>query len=74
LHAITTLKDFDYLTTLPKYVFGKYIALEVENSIKEQIKFKEYLDLLNIPYTEDHTLIAKHDYNTNTVWEIKNDD
>ena len=43
MHTITSLKDFNYLTTLPKYVFGKIIALEVENSIKEQIKFKEYL-------------------------------
>jgi len=34
-------------------------------------KLKEYLDLLEIPYIEDHTLIAKNDYNTNTVWEIK---
>lgn len=46
LHTITGLKDFDYLTTLPKYVFGEIIALEVENSIKEQIKFKEYLTKL----------------------------
>lgn len=47
-HAITSLSDFDYLTTLPKYVFGEIIALEVENSIQEQIKFKEYLvKLLN---------------------------
>jgi len=42
-HTITSLKDFEYLTTLPKYIFGQVIALEVENSIKEQIKFKEYL-------------------------------
>ncbi len=41
-HIITDLKDFDYLTTLPKYAFGEIIALEVENSIKEQIEFKEY--------------------------------
>lgn len=47
-HTVTSLKDFDYLTTLPKYVFGKIIALEVENGIREQIKFKEYLaDILN---------------------------
>lgn len=43
LHTITSLKDFDYLTTLPKYIFGDIIAIEVENSIREQIKFKEYL-------------------------------
>lgn len=43
LHTIRTLKDFDYLKTLPKFVFGKYIALEVFNNIKEQLKFKRYL-------------------------------
>lgn len=48
LHTIASLKDFDYLTTLPKYVFGDVIALEVRNSIKEQIQFKKYLvGLLN---------------------------
>ena len=33
-------------------------------------KFKEYLDILKIPYIEDHTLVAKNDYNTNSVWEF----
>ena len=48
LHAIKSLKDFDYLKTLPKFIFGKVIALEVENDIVEQIKFKRYLiKLLN---------------------------
>lgn len=46
LHTITSLKDFSYLKTLPKYLFGKVIALEVENSIKEQIKFKKYITSL----------------------------
>lgn len=47
-HTITSLQDFDYLTTLPKYVFGQIIAIEVENSIQEQIKFREHLiKLLN---------------------------
>lgn len=43
LHTIRSLKDFDYLTTLPKFIFGKIIVLEVENNIEEQLKFKEYL-------------------------------
>lgn len=43
-HIITDLKDFDYLTTLPKFVFGQIIAMEVYNPIKEQIQFKEYLE------------------------------
>jgi hypothetical protein len=42
-HIVTDLKDFDYLITLPKYVFGEVIALEVYNSIKEQLEFKKYL-------------------------------
>ncbi len=48
LHTINNLKDFDYLTTLPKYLFGKILAIEVFNSIKEQEKFKKYIiNLLN---------------------------
>lgn len=43
LHTIRTLKDFDYLKEIPKYLFGKYIAIEVFNSISEQIKYKKYL-------------------------------
>ncbi|OGZ22342.1 MAG: hypothetical protein A2922_02795 [Candidatus Nealsonbacteria bacterium RIFCSPLOWO2_01_FULL_43_36] len=46
VHLIKNLSAFDYLTTLPQYAFGKIIALEVYNSIEEQIKFKEYLDRL----------------------------
>lgn len=43
LHTIKSLKDFSYLKTLPKFLFGKYIALEVNNSIAEQLKFKKYV-------------------------------
>ncbi len=43
LHTIVSLKDFDYLKTLPEFIFGKVIGLEVENDIAEQIKFKKYL-------------------------------
>ena len=34
-------------------------------------KFKEYLNLLEIPYEEDHTLVSKHDYATNSIWEFR---
>src|SRR3989344_5970368 len=44
MHTIHNLKDFDYLKTLPKFVFGKIIALETFNSIKEQLDFKKYLE------------------------------
>lgn len=46
IHDVKKLKDFDYLTSLPKAAFGKIIALEVYNSIKEQIKFREYVSRL----------------------------
>lgn len=48
MHTIYNLKDFDYLKTLPKFVFGNIIAFETFNSIKEQLEFKKYLSgLLN---------------------------
>ena len=43
MHTIHSLKDFDYLKTLPKFVIGEYIALETFNTIEEQITFKNYL-------------------------------
>ena len=46
MHTITTLKDFDYVKTLPHFVIGKVIALETFNSIKEQLKYKTYLEKL----------------------------
>jgi len=45
-HTVTSLKDFDYLKTLPNFVFGKIIAIETYNNIKEQLRFKKYLTKL----------------------------
>ncbi|MDD5144744.1 MAG: hypothetical protein PHW72_01315 [Candidatus Pacebacteria bacterium] len=42
-HIVSGIKDFDYLVTLPKYVFSKIIAIEVDNSISEQLMFKDHL-------------------------------
>lgn len=50
MHTVRSLKDFDYLETLPKFVFSKVIALEMYNSIGEQIKFKNYLKNLMKKY------------------------
>jgi len=44
------LKDFDYLTTLPKFVFGKIIAIETYNSIKKQLEFKKHLETILLNY------------------------
>lgn len=43
LHIVKSLKDFNYLKSLPKFLFGKYIAIEVFNSIVDQIIFKKHL-------------------------------
>ena len=43
VHDIRSLKDFDYLFDLPKEIFSDVIALEVHNSIKEQLVYKKYL-------------------------------
>jgi hypothetical protein len=43
IHTINNTKEFNYLLTLPKFVFGKYIALEMFNSVEHQIKYKKYL-------------------------------
>lgn len=43
IHDATGVKEFDYLKTLPEYVFGKVIAFEINNSIKEQMEYKKYI-------------------------------
>lgn len=43
MHTIHNLKNFDYLKTLPDFLFGKIIALEILNPIKQQLEFKKYL-------------------------------
>lgn len=48
IHLVKSLREFDYLKTLPEFLFGKAIAIETDNSIAEQLKFKKYLvKLLN---------------------------
>ncbi|MCD6177724.1 hypothetical protein J7K03_00455 [bacterium] len=48
IHFPKKLSDFDYLKTLPKFVFGDVIALEMDNSISTQLKYKDYIvDILN---------------------------
>ena len=48
MHVVKSLKDFEYLKTLPKFLFGDIIGIEVDNSIADQLRFKKYLvKLLN---------------------------
>jgi len=44
MHIVKSLKDFDYLKALPEFLFGEAIAIEADNSIPEQLKFKNYLE------------------------------
>lgn len=43
MHTINSLENFDYLKTMPNFLFGKCITLEVFNPIKKQLEFKDYL-------------------------------
>jgi len=43
VHVLHRLNEFNYLKTLPSFVFGKAIALEAGNSIAQQLKFKKYV-------------------------------
>ncbi|MFC1625248.1 hypothetical protein ACFL15_02655 [Patescibacteria group bacterium] len=45
-HFFTKLSQFNYLKSYPARYFSKIIALELENSIKDQLKAKEYIKKL----------------------------
>ena len=42
-HFFTNLSQFDYLLNYPEKYFSNLIALELENSISDQLKAKEYI-------------------------------
>jgi len=46
VHTIKNLNQFAYLTTLPKFVFGEYIAMETFNPISQQLKFRDHVNTL----------------------------
>ncbi len=43
LHSISSLRDFDYLQTLPEFLFGECIAIEADHNIAKQLEFKKYV-------------------------------
>ena len=43
LHYVSNNSELDYLKEIPKKFFGKIIALEMYNTIEEQLKFKKYI-------------------------------
>ncbi len=46
LHYVKNKKYFEYIKNLPEFIFGDVIAIEINNSIKDQIKFREYIEKL----------------------------
>jgi len=46
LHEVKSIRNFDYLKTLPHNLFGRVIAFEVFNQIKEQLKYQKHLKKL----------------------------
>lgn len=42
-HTLEKLSELDYLKQYPARYFGKFIALEMENSIKEQLRAIDYI-------------------------------
>lgn len=45
-HFMENLSDFDYLKRYPKKYFSSFMALEIENSIKDQLKAIEYISTI----------------------------
>ena len=43
-HYFESLADFDYLKNYPRKYFPPIIALELENSLEEQLQVKEYIE------------------------------
>jgi len=46
LHTLADLSEFDYLEKYPLEFFGEITAIELENTIEEQLKAKEYISAL----------------------------
>jgi hypothetical protein len=43
IHDVSSIKEFEYIKTLPRFIFGDIIAIEMYNNIKDQIRYKEHL-------------------------------
>lgn len=46
LHEVNSIRDFDYLKTLPHNIFGRVMAFEIYNSIRDQLKYQRHLKKL----------------------------
>jgi hypothetical protein len=45
-HDFKNLSEFDYLANYPLVMFPKFIAIELENSLEDQLKVREYIENL----------------------------
>lgn len=45
-HTFSNIQEFEYLKNYPVTYFGEYIALELENSIAEQLEVQKYIERL----------------------------
>ncbi|MDP2909500.1 MAG: hypothetical protein Q8N69_00245 [bacterium] len=43
MHSFEDLSEFDYLKNYPKKYFSDFVALELENSLADQLRAKEYI-------------------------------
>lgn len=43
IHHLKSVTELNYLPEIPKFVFGKVIGLEMDNTITEQLKYKKYI-------------------------------
>ncbi len=46
MHRIFSRHNFRYLKTLPRFVFGRVMALETYNTLAEQLSYKQYLEVM----------------------------
>ncbi|MDD3793843.1 MAG: His/Gly/Thr/Pro-type tRNA ligase C-terminal domain-containing protein [Candidatus Gracilibacteria bacterium] len=41
-----------------------------KDSKEHYSKFKSYLDILKVPYKEDHSLVGENNFQTNSIWQF----
>lgn len=63
----STYEDEIILNSSAPSISAKFLK---KDSKEHYSKFKAYLDLLNIPYKEDHTLVWENTFQTNSIWQF----
>lgn len=63
----STCEDEIILNSSAPSISAKFLK---KDSKEHYAKFKAYLDLLQVPYNEDHTLVWENDFQTNSIWQF----